>query len=136
IGPKTPGGGEPFSGTPESRTLNKLFNALEDAKSNVSEQANINKVERARRFAAFESVKEEGAAGAAKSLSKLRGEFEKVQPSAALASQLKNSEIDQLFTAIKRANITSSEKANGITALFKIMQGESTPVRSELKILD
>src|SRR5436190_3497850 len=135
IGPKTPGGGLPFEG-PQGRVLNKLFNALEDAKSNVSEQANINKVERARRFAAFESVKEEGAAGAAKSLSKLRGEFEKIQPSAALASQLKNSEIDQLFTAIKRANITSSEKANGITALFKIMQGESTPVRSELKILD
>lgn len=125
---------EPPIEGPHKEVLDKLFNALGEAKSLSSEQAALNKTERARRFAAFSGVKEEGASGAAKSLGKLRGEFEKVEPGEGLG--LKSEETDQLFTAVKRANITPGEKARGYTALFKLMNGESVPQRSELRILD
>lgn len=124
---------EPSTG-PHAEVLDKLFNALNEAKGKVNEKAIINKSERARRFAAFAGVKEEGATGASKSLSKLKGEFDKVELGTSLG--LKPQETDQLFTAVKKANITEGEKARGYTALFKLMNGESVPVRSELKILD
>lgn len=114
--------------------VNKLFKSLLDAKTRNVDQEAINKTERARRFAAFAGVKDEGASGASKSLSKLKGQFEKVNPGEAL--QLKSEETDSLFTAVKRAKITEGEKARGYTALFKILNGEAVPQRNELAILD
>src|SRR5207244_3535735 len=98
------------------------------------EQAQKLKIERAKRFAASAGVKEEGMAGAKKSLAKMRGEYEKVELPEHL--QLNREETDSLFTAIKRANITEGEKTRARVTLFKLMEGGETPVRSELAILD
>ncbi len=125
---------EPFKG-PAGPALDKLFSALDESKGLTDAQQSINKTERARRFSEFSNVKEEGFAGAAKSLGKLKGNFEKI-PQLYGKIQLEPEETDSLFTTIKRANITPGEKARGYTALFKILNGESLPVRSELKILD
>lgn len=130
------GGGDknyPPSEGPTGPVLDKLFNALGEAGILSKEQEAINKTERARRFAAFAGVKEEGVAGAAKSLGKLKGEFDKVNPGERL--QLKQEETNSLFTAVKRANITEGEKARGYTALFKLLNGDAVPQRNELTIL-
>lgn len=132
-GAKPPNNPKPSKG-PNGAVLDKLFTALQDAKSSVGEQEAINKAERAKRFAAFSSVKDEGVKGAAKSLSTLKGEFEQAEPGAKL--KLKPKETDSLFTAVKNSNITVGEKARGYTALFKLLNGESIPQRNELKILD
>jgi hypothetical protein len=113
--------------------LDKLFNSMGKTLEQRTQQDIINKTERARRFAAFAGVKQEGMAGAKKSLSALKGEFEKVDPEKLL---LKPQEADTLFTAVKRAKITEGEKARGYTALFKILNGEELPQRNELRILD
>jgi len=138
IGSRTPRGRKEGISSGDRQTeegaVAKLINAIGNAKElNVKQQA-INAAERAKRFAAFESVKEEGAIGAAKSLSKLRGEYEKVQPGEALG--LNQQDTDSLFTAVKKANITPGEKARGYTALYKILNGEGIPQRNELNILD
>jgi len=114
--------------------VDKLFSAMNDAREGMEEQETINKQERAKRFSDFVSVKQGGAAGAAKSLGKLRGEIEKVNPGERL--NLTQADTDSLFTAIKKAKITPGEQARGYTAMFKLMNGESTPQRNELKILD
>jgi len=44
-------------------------------------------------------------------------------------------QVDSLFTAVKRANITAGEKARGYTTLFKLFNGE-LPQRNELALLD
>lgn len=120
---------------PTGPVLDKLFQTLGETRENLVQQDIINKQERARRFASFADVKEGGSAGAAKSLSKLRGEFDKVEPGKALG--MTPEETDSLFTAIKKSRkITNAEKARGYTALFKLMNGEANPVRSELRVLD
>lgn len=123
---------EPNSG-PYGKALDKLFSAMGDIKEARVTQDTINRTERAKRFSNFANVKDEGVAGATKSLSTLKGEFDKVD-----YDKLKMTppQVDSLFTAVKRANITSGEKARGYTALFKLFNGESLPARSELKILD
>lgn len=122
----------PISG-PYGPALDKLFNSMGGVMENRLQQDVINKTERAKRFAAFKGVKDEGMAGASKSLSKLKGEFEKVVPE---KLQMQQEEIDTLFTAVKKARITEGEKARGYTALFKLMNGDKLPQRNELRILD
>lgn len=133
-GKSNTGGNPPSDGDRVVRSaISKLFSGLEEARSSVNEQEEINRSERSRRFAAFNSVRQPGAAGAAKSLSKLKGEYEKV-PGTQLG--LNEKEADSLFTAVKFANITPGEKARGYTALFKLLNGESLPTRSDLAVLD
>lgn len=114
----------------------KLLEALEEAKGLQEEQTANFKLERARRFAAFEGVKSEGITGAAKSLGKLKGEYEKIDLENVLSDSMSPKEINALFTAVKRANITTGEKARGYTALFKLMDGSGIPQRNELKLLN
>jgi hypothetical protein len=132
IGGETPK--QPSTG-PHGPVLDKLFSSLEESKGLSEAQSQMYKKEQARRFAAFAGVKEEGVAGAAKSLSKLKGQYEKIEPLYGKL-QLEPQETDQLFTAVKQARITEGEKARGYTALFKLMNGESVPQRNELAILD
>ncbi len=113
--------------------VDKLFKATLDAKGKVVEQEKINKIERARRFAAFSDVGGEGVDWARKALSTMKGEFEKIEPGEKLG--LNPQETNSLFTAIKRARITEPEKLRSVTTLFKLMNGERT-VRSELQVLD
>jgi hypothetical protein len=124
----------PPSQGPAGPAVDKLFNAMGGTLEKRTQQDVINKVERAKRFAAFAGVKEEGVSGAAKSLGKLRGEFEKVNPGEGL--DLNDREADSLFTAVKRAKISEGEKARGYTALFTILNGDRLPQRNELRILD
>lgn len=123
---------EPNTG-PHAAALDKLFNSMGQLMENRVSQDIINKSERAKRFAAFSNVKEEGVEGAAKSLSSLKGEFDKVDNA---KLQMSPEETDSLFTAIKNSNITLGEKARGYTALFKILNGGATPQRNELQILN
>lgn len=123
---------EPIKG-PYGPALDKLFSSMGKTLEQRVQQDIINKSERAKRFAAFSSVKQEGMIGAKKSLSTLRGEFEKVDPEKLL---LKPKEADTLFTAVKRAKITEGEKARGYTALFKLLNGDVLPARNELRVLD
>lgn len=127
-----PADGERIS--PIQSAVNKLFKALEEARGLRGEQEAINKAERARRFAASAGVKQEGMAGAAKSLGKMKGEFEKVE--GPTIEGLSKEETDTLFTAIKRANITEPEKLKGYVTLFKLIEGGNVPARSELAVLD
>lgn len=122
----------PNSG-PYGAALDKLFQSMGDIKEKRVQQDVINRNEHGRRFAAFNSVKDEGATGAAQSLSKLKGEFDKVDFD---KLKMTKPQVDSLFTGIKRAKITAGEKARGYTALFKILNGEGLPQRNELKILD
>ncbi len=117
-----------------TNALDKLFNAMGSIKEKNVQQETINKAERAKRFAAFSDVKGEGVDWARKALSTMKGQFDKVEPGERL--QLKPEETNSLFTAVKQARITEGEKLRGITALFKIMNGESIPARNELRILD
>lgn len=118
---------------PTTGAVDKLFSALNEAKGLRSEQETINRVERARRFAEFAGVRDTGQAGAAKSLRKLRGEFEKVEGS---GIGLNQKDTDTLFTTVKKSNITSGEKAQAYTALFKLINGGNVPSRSELAVLN
>jgi hypothetical protein len=142
IGSGSKGGGEgsiPESDRPTGKgtiiqsAVNKLFTALEATSGKRAEQDAINRSERANRFAAFAGVKDTGMKGAAKSLSALKGQFEKVDPE---KLQIGQREADTLFTAVKRGNITEGEKARGYTALFKLLNGDGLPQRNELAILD
>lgn len=114
--------------------VRKLFNSMIEAKGANLEQQGINKAEQAKRFAAFEGVREEGAIGAAKSLSKLKGQFEKVNPGEGI--NLNEDESNLLFTTIKRSNISTPEKARAYTALNALFNGDRVPQQNELKILD
>lgn len=117
---------------PYGAALDKLFNSMGDISEKRVQQDALNKVERARRFAAFSGVKDVGVSGAAQSLSKLKGEFEKVDFDKV---KMTPPQVDSLFTAVKRANITPGEKARGYTTLFKIFNGD-LPQRNELSVLD
>lgn len=117
---------------PYGAALDKLFNSMGNIKELRLQQDLINRSERGKRFAAFSGVKDEGVKGAAQSLSKLRGEFEKVDFDKLKMTQ---PQVDSLFTAVKRAKITPGEQARGYTSLFKIFNGE-LPQRNELAILD
>lgn len=122
---------EPSSG-PYANALDKLFSSMGTLSEKRLQQDVLNKTERARRFAAFNSVDEVGVKGAAQSLSKLKGEFDKVDLDKLKMTQ---PQVDSLFTAVKRANITPGEKARGYTTLFKLFNGE-LPQRNELGLLD
>jgi len=117
---------------PYGAALDKLFNSMGDISEKRVQQDALNKVERAKRFAAFNSVDEVGAKGAAQTLSKLKGEFDKVDLD---KLQMTQPQVDSLFTGVKRANITPGEKARGYTTLFKLFNGE-LPQRNELRVLD
>jgi hypothetical protein len=116
-----------------SSAVDKLFNSMGKIKENRVQQDIINKTERVRRFAAFKDVEDVGVSGAAKSLSKLKGEFGKIELEKLRMTQ---PQADSLFTAVKRAKITEGEKARGYTALFKLLNGEELPQSNELRILD
>lgn len=119
---------------PAAPALDKLFNTMGGVLENRVKQDLINKTERAKRFAASASVKEEGLAGAAKSLSKLKGEFKKVNLPEGM--ELNDKEVDSLFTAVKKAKLTEPEKTRGRTALFALLNGDRLPQRNELEILN
>jgi hypothetical protein len=118
---------------PYGKALDKLFQSMGDIKEARVSQDKINKVEQARRFAKFASIKDEGVLGASKQLSSLKGEFNKVDLDKLKMTQ---PQVDSLFTAVKRAKITDGERARGYTALFKLFNGEGVPQRNELAILD
>lgn len=130
-----PGGGKkvyPPSQGPAGTALDKLFNSMGSIKENLVKQEMINKTERARRFAAFEGVKDTGRVGAAKALGTLKGDFEAVDND---KLQLGRNETNSLFTAVKSANITTGEKIRGYISLFKLLNGKSLQ-RNEIQVLD
>lgn len=134
LAPKSPKATRAPHTGPGGSAVNKLYDALESARGDTESRMNDLRIERARRFAAFDSVKDTGVKGAKKSLGKLAGEYESYEPSDTL--KLGRKQTDDLFTAVKQANITAPEKARGYTALFKLINGNETLQRNELKLLD
>jgi hypothetical protein len=135
--PKSKGKGE-IPSNPKSgpngvdASVTKLLNAIAESKPLREEQEAIYSAERSKRFQAFMGVKEQGRAGAIKSLGKLKGEMEKVG-----GVELSDVDVDQLFNLVRNnARITPGEKARGYTALFKLLEGGNVPQRGELAILD
>ena len=112
----------------------KLLNSLIEAKGATAEQQVINKAEQAKRFSASAAVPEEGVIGAAKSLSAMKGQFEKTNPGEALG--LEPEETNHLFTAIKKSSVTEPEKVNARSSMFKLLNGEKTLQPNEIKTLD
>lgn len=123
---------EPRTG-PLGPTIDKLMSSLRASKGLRTKQDKMYSAERAKRFADFENVADEGIFGAKKSLSALKGDYKKINRS---PIQLEDKEVDQLFTAIKRARITTGEKARSYTALFKILDGGEVPQRNEIALLN
>lgn len=130
-----PGGAKkkyPKSTGPSGTALDQLFSVMGNNMEQRVKQDLINKTERARRFAASASVKDEGLKGAKQSLGAMRGEYEKVTGE---ELGLKRKDVDSLFTAVKRARISEPEKVRGRIALFKLMEG-GTLQRNELALLN
>lgn len=115
----------------QNQAVVKLLHALDTAKPLREQQEAIYSAERSRRFAAFESVKTPGLAGANEKLGKLAGEMPKIAP-----IQLQSTEVDELFNMIHNARILPGEKAHAISGLKKILDGTGLPQRSELALLD
>lgn len=143
-GVKGPGEGDIPEGDRQTRkgvnprtrgAVDKLLQAMSESKDLQEVQQAAIKQERGRRFAAFEGVSAEGKAGAAKSMGKLSGEYDREEISA-LEDSMSEEEVNTLFSAVKYANITTPEKARGYSALFKLLDGGKIPDRSELKLLD
>ena len=117
-----------------SAAVGKLKQALAAAIPLRQEQQDIYHVERGKRFGAFEGVTKKGFAGFKERMSKLKGEFEKVETS---PLELNGKETDTLFNAIMFSKkLTPGEKARGGTALAKLINGEAVPQKGELAILD
>jgi hypothetical protein len=127
---------QPSTG-PHAAVLDKLFNSLEESKGLTDVQSQMYKKEQAKRFSAYsdQSISGGGVSGAAKRLSTLKGQYEKIEPLYGKL-QLDEKETASLFDAVDKANISTPEKARGTVALFKLMNGESVPQRNELALLD
>lgn len=118
---------------PVPGAVDKLLKSMQASKGLRTKQDSLIRTERAKRFAAFEGVESEGMAGASQSMGKLKGEHTDINRSALDISQ---GEADSLFTAIKRSQLKTTEKARAYTALFKIMEGGAVPQRNELLLLN
>lgn len=118
---------------PLGPTIDKLMDSLQSSKGLRTKQEGLYKQEQARRFAASAGVKEGGREGAARSLGKMKGEYEKINRS---PLQLEDTDVDKLFDGIKGANITEPEKVRSRVALFKILEGGEVPQRNELSLLN
>lgn len=118
---------------PLGPTIDKLMDSLQSSKGLRTKQEGLYKQEQARRFAASAGVKEGGREGAARSLGKMKGEYDKINRS---PLQLEDTDVDKLFDGIKSANITEPEKVRSRVALFKILEGGEVPQRNELSLLN
>ncbi len=129
------GGGKNKTPTPGpyGRALDKLFDSMGKVQENRVQQDIINKTERARRFAESANIKGGGIEGAKQRLSAMKGEFDRVDLE---KMQLTKPQASSLFDAIDKAKITQGEKLRGTTALFKLLNGDNLPQRSELRVLD
>lgn len=117
---------------PAATVAEKLINNLRASIPLRGMQDKINRAERAARFSKFEGMAGETMADSSKQLSALKGEYDKVNRK---ALQLDEPEVDQLFSQIHNANITTPEKIRSKTALFKILNGGEVPQKNELSLL-
>ncbi len=115
-------------------SVKELYNTLVESKEENTTQQSINSAERAKRFSAFESVKEGGSVGAAKALSKLKGEYEKVTPKEPLSVDSDESNI--LFNTIMHSDISTPEKIRANKTLFTLLNGDRVPQKNELELMD
>jgi hypothetical protein len=115
-------------------SLRKLLNSIIEQKGASAEQQESYRAERAQRFSNFESTSGEGVDWAKKAMSTLKGEYEKVNPGEGLG--LNKIESGSLFSTIKNSDLDAPQKARGIAALFKLMNGESILQPNEIDVLD
>lgn len=115
--------------------VNTLFKKMEEAIPLRAQQAAINRSERGRQISAFLGVKEGGMKGASKSLSAMKGEFEKVPLSP--MNEIDQIDLNLLFDEVKKTSrITDWERPVGIKALFNLIDGGPVPPKSQLEVLD
>lgn len=114
--------------------VQKIIQALKEAKPLNKEQAAIYRAERAKRTAAVANMNAKGEAGYFKQLGALKGEMPKVQFEA-LRKSLKQEDIDSLFDMVEQnTKILPLEKVSAKGALTKILTGQ-VPTRSEIELL-
>lgn len=113
--------------------LKKLLNSVIGSKGLREMQEKAYTTERAKRFAAFDSVKQAGEAGARTKLGKLSGELPKFNIE---TLHLEQGERDALFDTISSSKLSNGEKATGYRALHKLLEGGHVPQRGELEVLD
>lgn len=115
------------------RTTAKLLDALEQTKELREQQELLYTVERGKRSAAFASVKTRGKEGAFEKLSKLAGEYPKVEP-AKVKFSAANTQI--MFDAIHDSPLRPLEQARAFKGLGKLLSGEAVLQPNELFLLD
>lgn len=133
--PKTPQSSSYDGNVPQGgNAVQKVIQALKEAKPLNKEQAAIYRAERSRRTAAVANMQAKGEAGFHKQLGALKGEMPKVQFDA-LRKSLKQEDIDELFDMVEaNQKILPLEKISAKGALAKIMTG-AVPTRSEVELL-
>lgn len=125
--------GDP-TGTSAGPVIQKLLEALKNARPIREDQEAVYSAERSARIGRFNKVKERGEFGAFKRLSKLKGAMNPKFDVEGL--QLDQNDVDTLYNAIVDSNrIASFEKAKAITGLSKILNGGHVPQHGELNVL-
>ena len=124
---------------PEEDPVQKIIQAIKEAKPLRKEQEALYTAERSKRLGQVIGVGKnmKGEAGYFGQLSKLKGELPKVQFEP-IRTNLKQGEIDQLFNRIRDSKyITEWEKINAQTGLSKLLgkEGGMIPTEGEIGLL-
>lgn len=125
---------------PENSPVQKIIQAIKEAKPLRKEQEALYSAERSKRLGQVIGVGKnmKGEAGYFGQLSKLKGEMPKVQFDP-IRTNLKQGEVDQLFNQIRDSKyITEWEKINAQTGLSKLLgkEGGVIPTEGEIHLLN
>ena len=127
------------SSSPIVDPVQKIINALKQAKSLEQKQASIYAKIKSQQSGAIAGVGKNipGEQGYFAQLGQLKGEMPKVQFDS-LRKQIQQSEIDSLFNTVEQSILTPFEKVTAKSGLAKLLgaEGGSVPVKSELKLLN
>lgn len=137
---KPPDAGEPSNiPEPEPSPVEKIIQALKEAKPVKKEQAALYRAERGKRIAAARAMgqKVAGEAGFHAQLGALKGELPKPEFTS-LRGKVEQADIDSLFGMVRDSALNDWEKITAQTGLAKLLgeMGGKIPTEGELKLLN